>query len=246
MMPFMDALKEFFYEGLDCRASVYLFGSAATGNWIPGRSDLDLVIIVPHERLDLLGEKVRNWAWSTEPRNPILDGYALSTSGGGHSVTRLDELVRVRYPSDTKIDLVDQWMIKNRSKHLFGNNSLDRYFPDISTAKLSEWARENLRGLMKSNPKGIVPASAVELPGLFWSISWSARMLMLSRGTICESKQEALQWLACEYPEIKDMVNLLSSDYMRLDIVSTSITSEQGVALCQYCFELLLQEIKPL
>ena len=153
-----------------------LYGSAATGNWVPGRSDLDLIILVPEEKLELLGQKIREWAWASTPKYPILDGYALSVSRSGRLVKRLDEFVKVTYPSDATIDLVDQWIIKNRSKHLFGNDSISTLFPDISHSQLRAWAFERLKYMLAGNPEGIVPEPKVVLSKLIWSVSWSARM----------------------------------------------------------------------
>lgn len=242
----MDEINEFFYEGLDSQSSILLYGSAATGNWIPDRSDLDLIILIPREKLELLGDKVRKWVWSSKPKYPILDGYALSRSMGGFSVKRLDELAKVTYPSDTKIDLIDQWMIKNRSKHLYGNESISDLFPEISHGQLNTWVKEKLEYIVQENPKGIVPDSAVVLSKLIWSISWSARMLMLSKGNVCESKREALKWLASEYSEIRSLVYLLLDDYLKSDEVPASITSEQSMKLREFCLGLLLQESKSL
>jgi predicted nucleotidyltransferase len=242
--PYADKLNEFFYAGLGRQTSVCLYGSAATGNWVPGRSDLDLIILVPGEKLELLGEKIREWV--STPKYPILDGYALSDSGSGRSVKRLDEFVRVTYPSDAIIDLVDQWNIRNRSKHLFGNDSISTLFPDISHSQLRAWAFERLKYMLAGNPEGIVPEPEVVLSKLIWSVSWSARMLMLLRGNVCESKREALQWLASEYVEIRNLVCLLLDDYSKSDEVALSITSEQSAMLRKFCLGQLQQEGKSL
>jgi predicted nucleotidyltransferase len=244
--PYADKLNEFFYEGLGRQTSVCLYGSAATGNWVPGRSDLDLIILVPEEKLELLGQKIREWAWASTPKYPILDGYALSVSRSGRLVKRLDEFVKVTYPSDATIDLVDQWSIKNRSKHLFGNDSISTLFPDISHSQLRAWAFERLKYMLAGNPEGIVPEPKVVLSKLIWSVSWSARMLMLLRGNVCESKREALQWLASEYVEIRNLVCLLLDDYSKSDEVALSITSEQSAILRKFCLGQLRQESKSL
>ncbi len=242
--PYADKLDEFFYKGLGRQTSACLYGSAVTGNWVPGRSDLDLVILVPEEKLELLGQKIREWAWASTPKYPILDGYALSR--GGLLVKRLDAFVKVTYPSDATINLVDQWIIKNRSTHLFGNDSISTLFPDISHSQLRAWAFGELEYMSASNPEGIVPEPKVVLSSLIWSVSWSARMLMLLRGNVCESKREALQWLASEYVEIRKLVCLLLDDYSKSDEVALSITSEQSAILRKFCLGQLRQEGKSL
>lgn len=219
-----------------------LYGSAATGNWVAGRSDLDLVILVPDEMLDLLGQKIREWAWASTPKYPILDGYALSVSKGGRSVMRLDEFVRVSYPSNVEIDLIDQWIIKNRSKHLFGSDCISSLFPDISHGQLRVWAFETLENMLASNPEGNVPEPKVVLSKLIWSVSWAARMLMLLRGDVCESKREALQWLSNEYGEIRNLVCLLLDSYSMSDEGALAMTSEQSANLCKFCLGRLRQE----
>jgi hypothetical protein len=207
---------------------------------------LDLIVLVPGEKLDLLGQKIREWAWRSTPKYPILDGYALSISRSGRVVKRLDEFVRVGYPSDATIDLVDKWNIKNRSKHLFGNDSIPTLFPDISHSQLGAWAFETLKPMLAGNPEGNVPELDVVLSKLIWSVSWSARMLMLLRGHVCESKREALQWLASEYVEIRNLVGLLLDDYSKSDEAALSITSEQSVILRKFCLGQLRQEIRSL
>lgn len=242
--PYADELNRFFYEGLGLQTSACLYGSAATGNWIPGRSDLDLIILVPEKKLELLGKKIREWAWASTPKYPILDGYALSSSGGTCLVRRLDDFVKVTFPSESTIDLVDQWIIKNRSRQLFGNSSIPNLFPDISHEQLRAWALETLSYMMASNPEGIVPEEKLVLSNLIWGVSWSARMLMLLRGNVCESKREALQWLASEYVDIRDLVCLLLDDYLKPDEVAPSITSEQSAIMRKFCLEQLRKESK--
>ena len=241
-MPYADKLKEYFYEGMGRETSVYLFGSAATGNWVPGRSDLDLVVLVPKEKLFLLGQKVRDWTLASE--NPILDGYADCSSSNGFSATRLDAFVRVNLPSDTRIDLVDQWSIKYRSKHLFGDDALTGIFPEISHSQLRAWALETLGYMKASNPGGFVPEPQLVLSKLIWTVSWAARMLMLVKGETCDSKREALQWLANEHVDVRSLVSLLLEDYSKSDEAPLSITSEQSVALRKFCLGQLFQGVR--
>ena len=68
--------------------------------------------------------------------------------------------------------------------------------------------------------------------------------IRLSRGYICESKLEALQWLANEYSEINDLVTILIDECSKSDKTPTTINSDQSVTLRRFCFRLLLQEIK--
>jgi hypothetical protein len=169
-LPYAEKLNEFFYEGLGRQTSACLYGSAATGNWVPGRSDLDLIILVPEENLDLLGQKVREWAWESTPKYPTLDGYALAVSRSRRTVKRLDEFVRVCYPSNATIHPVDHWNIKNRSKHLFGNDSIPTLLRDISHSQLRAWAFEHLENMLAGNPMGNVPDPNLVLSQLIWSV----------------------------------------------------------------------------
>ena len=135
--PYADKLNEFFYEGLGRQTSVCLYGSAATGNWVPGRSDLDLIILVPEEKLELLGQKIREWAWASTPKYPILDGYALSVSRSGRLVKRLDEFVKVTYPSDA-IDgsRSSAWRCSGRAASCAPLNGNVRFRPEPPVAFL--------------------------------------------------------------------------------------------------------------
>lgn len=238
-MQFLDKLNEFFYEGMDRQTSACLFGSAASGEWVAGRSDLDLFIIIPKDKLAALGEKVR--AWSSIPNFPILDGYAAYFSGDTIVTIQLERLLKVTYPSNTKIELMDQWSIKNRGKYLFGDRAINNLVSDININQLKSWAQEQMNYLSKANP----PKDAYDstnLTRLIWVISYSARLLMLSKGNICESKQEALRWLANEHSEIRDLVNSLLENYSKQSD-TTSITPEGSFKLRKFCVDLMSQGV---
>lgn len=238
-MQFLDKLNEIFYEGMDRQTSAYLFGSATTGEWVAGRSDLDLFIFIPKEKLEILGQKVR--AWSSKSNFPILDGYAAYFSGDTLVTIQLERLLKVTYPSNTEIELMDKWLIKNRAKYLFGDSAINNLVSDINLNQLKSWAQEQMNYLSKANP----PKDAYDstnLTRLIWVISYSARLLMLSKGNICESKQEALKWLSSEYYEIRELVNSLLDNYSKQSN-TTSITPEGSFKLRKFCVDLMLQEV---
>ena len=97
---------------------------------------------------------------------------------------------------------------------------------------MKAWALATLKDLLLSNPEGNVQETKVPSE-LMWSVSWAARMLMLSRGYICESKQEALQWLANEYAEIRSLVTILIDGYVKPDMAE--ISSQGSILLRRYC-----------
>lgn len=239
-LPFQEELKTLFYDQLDQQTSAYLYGSAATGNWVPTRSDLDLLIVVPEDKLGLLGEKIK--VWRANHGHPILDGFVLFSSYNVSMAKRLEEFHLPARPAGDEIQIIDLWNIKNQSKHLFGDDFV-KGFPDISLKQLSEWARRELRNAFGPSHGGDIPKIDVVLSKLIWSVTWSVRMLMLARGMMCDSKQEALQWLAQEHPEIRELVGLLLDDYAKSDTEPISISSDQSVTLRRFCFELMLREI---
>jgi hypothetical protein len=67
-------------------------------------------------------------------------------------------------------------------------------------------------------------------------------MLMLSRGIICDSKRDAMLWLAEEHSEIKELIGLLLEDYSKPADTVPAITAEQSVQLRKYCQNLLVRE----
>lgn len=239
--PFEKDLGALFYEQVDRQSSAYLFGSAATGNWIASRSDLDLLILVPESKLDLLGEKIRTW--KQDPSRPILDGFAIYFSGKNLMAKRLEEFHLVPRLALAEIQLIDLWNIKNRSRHLFGQD-FKAGFPEISVSQLSEWAQKELQNAFGSSHGGEVPKADVVLSKLIWSVSWSARMLLLARGIVCDSKQESLRWLSQEYPEVRETIGLLLDNYSRTDAEPVSITADQDWALRRFCFDLMRLEPK--
>lgn len=159
----------------------------------------------------------------------------------GHSVEnkRLDDFVRVTFPSATRIELIDRWNIRNRSKRVFGTNEIETYFSEISLSETKRWARSELRDMSLQNPFNIIIEKELVLSELIWSVSWLARMLMLSQGTVCDSKRAALEWLASKYEEINIIVNLLLKDYSKSDNEPISIAFEQSMFLRSFCLGLI-------
>lgn len=239
-LPFEEELKTLFWAQMGQQTSGYLYGSAATGNWVPARSDLDLLILVSESQLGQLEEKIRIWRGSH--RETILDGFVLFSANNILMAKRLEEFHLPAQPLVGEIQLVDWWNIKNRSRHLFGIDFV-KGLPDISLKQLSEWARRELRTTLGPSLGGEVLKVDVVRSKLIWSVSWSARMVMLARGLICDSKQDALKWLARENPEIRDLVGLLLDGYSKSDAEPISITSDQSVTLRQFCRELMLREV---
>lgn len=234
----LETIKDLFFEKMDRRTSAWMYGSAANGDWVPFRSDLDLFILIPEGSLELFSNKVRAWTWAGT--NPILDGYVLYFSGSSVITLSLEQLASVAYPSEARIELIDQWYIKNRSKHLFGEDSLPTFLPEIAPIQLREWAIENLRRVAKAEPRAI----NLKFSELIWSVSWSARMTMLARGEVCESKLEALKWLSIEVPESSYIVSLLIEGFNNSDNTITPISLEQSVMLRRLCMNMMINELK--
>lgn len=236
--PYLEKLRDHFYDQMDRQTSAWLYGSAVTGDWVSGRSDLDLLMFVPKEKAVSFGAKVRSWART--PSNPILDGHVIYLSEGSSEVISLERLANVAHPSSAHIEIIDQWYIKNRSKHLFGTGSLNTDIADVSFIELRKWALMHLQALSK----GTTRDGVTSLSNLIWTTSWAARMLMISKGNVCESKQEALRWLANENEEIRHLVNLLLADFYKTDIEASSMTLEQSLDLGKYCIELARREVQ--
>lgn len=69
---FLKSIEKLFYTDMDQQTSSCLFGSSLTDDWIAGRSDLDLFVVVPEAKIGLLGEKIKEW--HQDPSRPLLDG----------------------------------------------------------------------------------------------------------------------------------------------------------------------------
>jgi predicted nucleotidyltransferase len=238
-LPFRGELETLFFEQMDRQTSAYLYGSAATGNWVSARSDLDVLILISENQIEALGKMIIKW--KVTPGYPILDGFALYYSSGELKAKRLEAFNRESYPAFSEIKTIDMWNIKNRSKYLFGTYFV-RDFPDVMVTDLIMWARNELRKLFGPSHSGDVPRVDLVLSGLIWSVSWAARLLMLARGLVCDSKRESLKWLAKEYIEIREPISLLLGDYYRSDAEPISITSAQSETLRKFLLKLLIQE----
>lgn len=239
--PYLKVLKELLYKDLDYRTSAYLYGSFATGNWIADRSDLDLLLFTPETKLELLGEKIKTW--QSIPNSPILDGFALFLSGGWLMAKRLEEFSEAAEPLFKCIQVIDLWNIKNRSVHIWGE-AFAVALPDIQTNELSRWALGQMELFIGNLHIDDVPIIEAEPNGLIWSISWSARMLLLSRGIVCDSKLDAIRWLANEYSEIRASVDLLINNFSASGTIQSLLTKEESLKLRKFCVRIMQLEIQ--
>ena len=236
----LERLNEIFFFGMGQRTSGYLFGSASTGHWVPSRSDLDVLILVQEEDLGLLEMRIKDW--KSVGGRPILDGFAVFQSGHLVMSKRLEEFSLPAFPVIKDISLIELWIIKNRSRHLFGTEFVS-HFPEIEISSLRDWANAEIKRMFGALRSSDIPKLEEGLSGLIWSVSLSARLVMLCRGSVCESKIEALQWLADEYHEIRDILNLLIADYSKSDQQKALITSEQSLILRKFCLEIMQKEV---
>ena len=232
----VEKIKECFFEGMDRQTSVYLFGSAATCNWVAGRSDVDLVVVAPKVKIDEIANQVR--LWNQAPSHPKLDGYALSCVGRSCEAIHLERFEYVNFPLgmsiESGIELIDQWNIKYRSKLLFGEASIAVFFPNnITHEELNIWALGRLKQISFSNES--------VTKEFHWIVSWFARMLMLYKEGVCGSKQEALQWLGSRYSEVRDLVDFLLENYPKPGWSDALITIEQVKEWRGFCQKVLLE-----
>lgn len=234
MMPFSDKIDEYFFTGLNKESSICVYGSAVNGNWVSGRSDIDLIILIPQEKVGLLASQVREW--SSNPDLPLLDGYSVYQTGRTLNFTNLDAYLRVNYPPAAKMELMDEWVVKNNSVQMFGKTQIKDLFPQINMNQLKAWGIDQINKLSKDQ----VPEGRVTLPELIWAVSWSARMMMLINGIVCESKKEALTMLGGEYPEIRELINVLLDNYdSKSKGEFNEITPEQSLFLRKFCLDLM-------
>jgi hypothetical protein len=238
---FLSNLEMVLYLGMEKQTSACLFGSSMTNDWIAGRSDLDLFVIVPEKKLELFGNKIKEW--HSNPANPLLDGYVLYASANGTMVKEFHKFEKTRLVRDF-IPLIDLWNVKNRSKHLFGQD-VTQFVREISREELKAWAFWNIENHWIPLINDIVSRSTVSseiqipLSTLIFMASGVARILMLTKGNICSSKREALQWLANEYFEIRETINLLQAEFEKPNNVAHTLTASQAVKLGDFYLKLL-------
>ena len=232
---------------MDCQTSACLYGSAATGHWVAGRSDLDLLVLVPQEKLDLLGQKITEWL--SIPGYPFLDGFVLFSSGSGAMAKRIDKFDEPARAVDKSIELVDLWNIKNRSKHLFGID-LKTCVREIRQDELRNWTVKNIeRFWIPLMSEGLSfgdasPEPTIPLSKVVWTASGVARTLMLAKGNNCSSKREALLWLADECPEIRETINLLGEEFEKPDSASRIFSGRETHELGRVYLR-LLRQVRP-
>lgn len=243
--PHMTSLKQLFYLEMENLTSACLFGSAATSNWIPGRSDLDLFVLVPAQRLDQFGEKLS--AWKSNSENPLLDGFVIFSSAGVPMVKRIDEYEKPARTVEKSIGLIDLWNIKYRSRHLFGDE-LNKYVREISIHELQIWAQKDIRDFWIPTFQDLVSRTTfsddakVPLSKLIWTASAVARIAMLTEGRVCDSKLEALQWLLQNEKEIRDPMQRLIADFEKPDLTGVSFDTGQTFALGRTYLRLLREK----
>lgn len=236
---FFSSLEKLLYFEMDQQTSACLFGSSLTEDWVAGRSDLDLFVIVPEAKLELLGDKIKEW--HSNPAHPLLDGFVLYASAYGTMVREFHKFENARHLGNF-IQLIDLWNVKNRSKHLFGQD-VTKFVQEISLEDLRNWAFKDIENywipllsdlISRGSPEAKIPLSA-----LIFMASGVARMLMLTQGNICASKREALQWLANEYVEIRESINLLIEEFEKPDSIAKSSTATHAFMLGRFYLNLL-------
>lgn len=229
---------------MDFQTSGLLYGSASTDNWVSGRSDLDLLLIVPEEKLRLLEKQIK--IWKSKSEFPVIDGYVLYSSGNVIMAKELYKLESPPYFADTFIPLIDLWNIKNHSQHLFGQE-VKAFIREINQEELKKWALSDIKSYWIPLLNSLVSYSKIPLEdkiplsGLIWVASGVARMLMLSEGNICTSKRVALQWLAAEYGEIRNLVNLLIEEFNNPDNIARTLTAREALVLNDFYLRLFRQ-----
>lgn len=219
-----------------------LYGSASTDNWVPGRSDLDLILIIPEESIGLLEQKIKKW--ESDPSHPIIDGYVLYSSAGTMMAKEFYKFERPARLANTYIPLIDLWNIKNKSKHLFGQD-FRPFIPEISQQELKDWALKDIKEHWIPMIDNLVSHSTIskETPiphsTLIWLASGVARIVMLRSGNICSSKLAALQWLSSECNEIKNPINQLIKDFDKPDNAVNTLSTREALALNVFYLHLL-------
>ena len=246
LLPFLKTFNQLFYIDMDLQTSACLFGSAATNDWVSTRSDLDLFIFIPESRVELFSKKIKEW--QSMPKYPLLDGIVMFSSGNVLMAKRLYDFDKAAQPVAESIWLIDLWNIKNRSKHLFGND-LTTFIRDMGQEELREWAIKNIKdfwipiisdGLSLGDESSEVK---IPLSSLVWTARGVARMLMLTQGNICSSKREALVWFADKFPEIRETINLLREDFEKPDDMAMALNAKQTFKLGRFYLH-LLREVK--
>jgi predicted nucleotidyltransferase len=239
-IPFEEELQRYFNESLGRRSSVLLFGSAATGHFVSGRSDLDLAITIKCEQLGLLGDALRAWD-AAEPRLPIIGGYAVVDHGGYIETFNLELFLKTYFPRNSPIEVVDRWLIRNRFLNLWGDNFASNLIEETTIEDLKGYALRHIQDFAQQGIHANVPAAGLKLSDLIWSASWTARMLMLVEGEVCESKRAALEWLAKEEPAVGEQVGVLLKYFDTPDQDSPLLPHQESLVIITACRDLITQ-----
>ncbi len=141
LLPFLNSIKELFHTEMDRQTSACLYGSAATDNWVAARSDLDLFALVPEEKIELFGEKIK--IWKSIPTNPGLDGFVLYSSGNVPMVREFKKFEKAIRLTANFIPFIDLWNVKNQSVHLFGQD-MKTFVREINREELKDWAIKDI------------------------------------------------------------------------------------------------------
>lgn len=212
--------------------SACIYGSAMTDDWVEGRSDLDLFVVLPEDKVELFGEKIN--LWKSNAANPLLDGFILYQTNSGLMVREFHKFENAHRFTEKFITLIDLWNIKNQSKHLFGHD-VASFVRNIDIDELRRWSFKYIEEfwlplLRDLNSRGD-PSIQIPLSSLIWMASGIARILMLTNGVVCNSKREALRWLGSEYPEVRNTMTELIKDFDKSDLDAFQLPGKQAMAL---------------
>ncbi|MBR7837700.1 nucleotidyltransferase domain-containing protein [Actinospica durhamensis] len=220
-------------------ASVILHGSLATGDFVPGRSDIDLLIVVEHALAD---EEI-------EALTSVVRGADLGGAAGIDLLVATAEVCRAPAPRPALELLVGRYPggVPDFEVDARVEESAD-LLPELAMARDSGRA---LHGAAPNEVIGVVPRTWIEERGRYWLGRWltladdadNAAFMVLTacrmwrfavEGTHC-SKSDAARWALAREPSLSAIERALRlrEEDAREPIAEDDVTAVLSAALSE-------------
>ena len=220
--------------------TIYLAGSMARGDFSPGRSDIDMYLVLK-DRNQEFEEELANKAKEITSRY-LVSLLEVVPRPITCQVTTLDEICQGRSFLGKGFEYHN---FATTAKLLYGTD-IRAMIPKPTRAQEKEMAKNALLGTYE-----IVQGSEVQEPNedhagaIFSTIFRTAAIVLCGSGRYVSGKQETVQAFKEFYEQEKDMCNVIAESYcLWQEWEKYPLTRGEFVALCDLCEKLVVRLCK--
>ncbi len=238
-------LKATFYEELDGQSTGIIYGSAAIGDWVSARSDLDVIVLIESMALiDKVSTQFKKWKSSHS--HELLDGFLLIKDGSHLTAKSFYNFDSSPKSLSEAILTPDIWKIKNESKVLFGSANIKSMVRSVDSVEMRKWAKENKKQFWIPSIKNSIAQISLlpqdkllPLNPAIWIASGAARIKTLEMTGSCMSKQDALSWLIKKGEGPVDLIKMLLENYKISDSAAPKMSKVDAGLIAKHALSII-------